>query len=239
MHREGALVKTLVQLADSLLDEFDVVELLTVLTDQCVKIIAADAAGLMLRSPEGDLRVMASSSPSMRILELFELQAEEGPCLDCYRSGVGIVNQNLLKNQRRWPHFVPEALGAGFQTVHALPMRLRGSIVGALNLFSRDTELMPAADVEVAQAMTDIATIAILQQRAMVDAKVINDQLNWALNSRIVIEQAKGIVAERLSINVDDAFAILRSHARSHKVQLSSVATEVVEGTLTEIFHKQ
>src|SRR6266446_3959547 len=135
MAREEMLARTLVELADTLVAEFDVVELLTLLTDRCVDVLDVAAAGLMLASPPGDLRVLASSSEAMRVLELFELQSQEGPCLDCYRTGEPVVNQDLAMVDGRWPRFGPEALAAGFHAVHALPMRLRGSVIGALNLF--------------------------------------------------------------------------------------------------------
>jgi GAF domain-containing protein len=232
MPREATLARTLVKLADTLVADFDVVELLTILADRCVEVLDVDAAGLMLVAPDGDLRVMASSSEAMRVLELFELQSEEGPCLDCYRTGQPVVNQDLAKVNSRWPRFAAEALAAGFQSVHALPMRLRGSVIGALNLFHVEPGEMVEADVEAAQALADVATIGILQHQAAVDANVINDQLNNALNSRIVIEQAKGVVAEREGLNMEQAFARLRTHARSHSLRLVDVAHDVIDGTL-------
>ena len=152
---------------------------------------------------------MASSSEAMRVLELFELQAQEGPCLDCYRTGEPVVNQDLATVDGRWPRFAAEALAAGFHSVHALPMRLRGTVIGALNLFHIEPGEMRPADVDAAQALADVATIAILQHRAALEAQVVNEQLNHALNSRIVIEQAKGMVAEREGLNMEQAFAAL------------------------------
>ena len=184
MPREALLAQTLVELADTLVADFDVVELLTLLTDRCVDVLDVGAAGLMLVAPEGDLRVMASSSETMRVLELFELQAQEGPCLDCYRTGQPVVNQDLATVDGRWPRFAAEALAAGFHSVHALPMRLRGSVIGALNLFHIDPGEMRPADVEAAQALADVATIAVLQHRAVLEAQRINEQLNHALNTR-------------------------------------------------------
>jgi GAF domain-containing protein len=186
----------------------------------------------MLAAPEGDLRVMASSSEAMRVLELFELQSQEGPCLDCYRTGQPVVNQDLATVNGRWPRFAAEALAAGFHSVHALPMRLRGTVIGALNLFHIEPGEMRQADVAAAQAMADVATIAILQHRATLEAQVINEQLNYALTSRIVIEQAKGIIAEREGLNMDQAFSTLRNHARYHNLRLVDVAHDVIEGTL-------
>jgi GAF domain-containing protein len=233
MPREAKLVRTLVELADTLVAEFDVVDLLTLLTDRCVDVLDVGAAGIMLVAPEGDLRVMASSSETMRVLELFELQAQEGPCLDCYRSGQPVVNQELTTLDGRWPRFAQEAIAAGFRSVHAMPMRLRGAVIGALNLFHVQPGEMRAADVDAAQALADVATIAILQHRATLEAQVLNEQLNHALNSRIVIEQAKGVVAERQGLNMDEAFATLRNHARNHNLRLAAVAREVVAGTLS------
>ena len=159
MPREALLARTLVELADTLVDDFDVVELLTLLTDRCVEVLDVAAAGLMVVAPEGDLRVMASSSETMRVLELFELQAQEGPCLDCFRTGQAVVNQDLATQNGRWPRFTAEAMAAGFSSVHAIPMRLRGTVLGALNLFHLEPGLMRPADVDVAQAFADVATI--------------------------------------------------------------------------------
>jgi GAF domain-containing protein len=225
-------VSTLVELADTLVADFDVVELLSLLADRCVEVLDVGAAGLMLVAPDGDLRVMASSSEAMRVLELFELQAHEGPCLDCYRSGRPVVNQDLATVNGRWPRFAPEALAAGFRSVHALPMRLRGSVIGALNLFHAEAGEMTSPDVEAAQALADVATIAILQHRATLEAQVVNEQLLHALNSRVVIEQAKGMVAERAGLDMEQAFTALRTYARSHNMRLVDVAEAVIGGAL-------
>jgi GAF domain-containing protein len=232
MSREALLARTFVELADTLVADFDVVELLVLLTDGCVDVLDVGAAGLMLAAPEGDLRVMASSSEAMRVLELFELQSQEGPCLDCYRTGQPVVNQDLATVNGRWPRFAAEALAAGFHSVHALPMRLRGTVIGALNLFHIEPGEMRQADVVAAQAMADVATIGVLQHRAALEAQVLNEQLNHALNSRIVIEQAKGIIAEREGLNMEQAFSALRDHARYHNLRLVDVAGDVIDGTL-------
>ena len=232
MAREALLARTLVELADTLVDDFDVVELLTRLADRCVDVLDVDAAGLMLVAADGDLRVMASSSETMRLLELFELQSHEGPCLDCYRTGQPVVNQDLATVNGRWPRFAAQALEAGFHSVHALPLRLRGTIIGALNLFHIEPGEMRPADVDAAQALADIATIAILQHRAVLETQHVNEQLHHALNSRVVIEQAKGMVAEREDLNMEQAFNLLRHHARNHNLRLADVASDVINGTL-------
>ena len=231
MTRESVLARTLVELADTLVDDFDVVDLLTLLADRCVEVLDVQAAGIMLAAPDGELRVMASSSEAMRVLELFEIQAREGPCLDCHHTGRAVVNQDLDGNDR-WPRFVPQAIDAGFRSAHALPMRLRGSVIGALNLFRAGVGEMGPADVEVAQAFADVATIAILQHRAALEARVLAEQLTHALSSRVVLEQAKGMVAERLDVGMEGSFATLRNHARHNNLRLSDVARSVIDGAL-------
>lgn len=232
MPREAMLAAAFVKLADTLVADFDVVELLTILVDRCVEVLDVEAAGLMLVSPGGDLRVMASSSEAMRVLELFELQAQEGPCLDCFHTGRAVVNQDLAASRERWPRFTAEALAAGFSSVHALPMRLRGSVLGALNLFHAEPGEMRQSDIDSGQALADVATIAILHHRAAQEAQILNEQLNYALNSRIVIEQAKGMIAEREGFSVDRAFAKMRNHARNHNLRLVDVADAVITGEL-------
>jgi len=231
MPREALLARTLVELADTLVDDFDVVELLTLLTDRCVDVLDVAAAGLMLVAPEGDLRVVASSSEEMRLVELFEIQSQEGPCPDCYRTGQPVMSPDLMDNPR-WPRFGPVALKAGFKSVHAIPMRLRGVTIGALNLFRADAGGLDEADVVAAQALADVATIGILQHRAGLQAHMVVDQLNHALNSRVMIEQAKGMLAERSGIDMGAAFTWLRKHARSHNLLLVDVAQAVIDGTL-------
>lgn len=232
MTREAVLARTLVELADTLVDDFDVVDLLTLLADRCVEVLDVQAAGIMLAAPDGQLRVMASSSEAMRVLELFEVQAQEGPCLDCHRTGEPVVNQDLEAKDGRWPRFAVEALEAGFRSAHALPMHLRGSVIGALNLFREDLGQLTPLDIEIAQAFADVATIAILQDRAAHEAQVLAQQLTHALTSRVILEQAKGIIAERLDLEMEQAFATLRHHARSHNLRLGDVARAVIEGSL-------
>jgi GAF domain-containing protein len=233
MSRETMLARTMVQLADSLVEDFDVVDLLTLLTHRCVDVLDVSTAGLIL-VVDGDLSLMASSSEAMKTLELFELQADEGPCMDCYHAGSAIVNLDLAsaETRERWPRFVPEALSAGFRSAHAVPMRLRGTILGALNMFREDIGELGADDVAAAQALADVATIAILQNRATVQAQILNEQLNRALTSRIIIEQAKGVLAERGSLQMDESFARLRGYARDNNRRLVDVAQDVITGVL-------
>jgi GAF domain-containing protein len=230
MARETLLARALVELADNLVSDFDVAELLTVLTDRCVDVLDVAAAGIMLASPAGDLRVMASSSEAMRLLELFELQTQEGPCLDCYTTGLPILDVDLGGADARWPLFAERATAAGFRTVHALPMRLRGTVLGALNMFHIEAGQMRLADIAAAQALADVATIAILQHRAAAEAKLLNEQLSEALNTRIVIEQAKGMIAQQRDVDMQAAFTTLRHHARTHNLRLADLARDVIAG---------
>jgi len=231
--RETALAQTFVELTDTLVADFDVVELLTLLTGRCVELIGVNAAGIMLANPDGELRVLASSSEAMRLLELFELQSQDGPCLDCFRTAQPVWHADLTAATGRWPRFAPVALAAGFRSVQALPMRLRGAVIGALNLFHTETGEMKPEDASIAQALADVATIAILHHSAALEAQVVNAQLNFALNSRIVIEQAKGMIAEREKLSMEGAFAALRSYARNHNLRLADVARDVTTGDLS------
>lgn len=231
--REALLAQTFVQLADTLLDEFDIIDLLTALTDRCLDLLDVGAAGILLADNRGVLHVVAASSEQMKLLELFQLQNMEGPCLDCYTSGQPVVNENLAENDR-WPHFGPEARSLGFQSVSALPLRLRDQTVGTLNVFVDDRVTVTDDDLSIAQALADAATIAILQDQAARQSQLLVDQLNYALNSRITVEQAKGVLAERAQIDMDEAFARLRAYARSHRVKLSQLAADLVSGSMSQ-----
>jgi GAF domain-containing protein len=230
--RTETLARTLVEVADALVGDFDIVELLTLLTDRCVEVLDVAAAGIMLASPNGELRVMASSSEATRVVELFEYQSKQGPCLDSYRTGAPVVNVDLGVTDGPWPRLAAEAVFEGFQSVHALPMRWRGTVIGALNLFRTHTGQMAPADAATAQALADVATLAVVQHRAVVAAQLVNDQLQQALDSRVAIEQAKGVVAEGSGVNMEQAFASLRNHARRNNLRLVDVATGVIDGQL-------
>lgn len=226
------LSRVFVELADTLVQEFDVVDFLTVLARRSAELLHATEAGVILADEHGTLRYVASSHESARMLELFELQNAEGPCLDCYRNNERIVNQSLADVPSRWPRFAPEATRLGFAMVHALPMRLRGSVVGAVNVFAATDAPVTDDEVEIGQALADIATVALLQERSIREAHVLNEQLQGALESRILIEQAKGMLAERMRLDVDAAFAELRRYARETNTRLRDVCTSVLDGTL-------
>ncbi len=232
MTRESEVVRVLVEMADTLVDDYDVVELLTGLAGRSVSMLGASAAGVMLASPAGSLGLVASSSEAMRLLELFELQAREGPCLDAFRTGEPVGHEVLRAGSGRWPTFSEAALGAGFRSAFALPLRLRDVTLGALNLLMTGQSPMDEADVIVARAFADLAAVSIVQHRASAQAQLVNEQLTAALNSRIVIEQAKGVLSERAGVDLTEAFARMRAYARNGNFRLTDVAQAAVDGTL-------
>lgn len=231
MTRESAIIQSLVEIADTLVDDFDVVEMLTRLADRCVGLLGVSAAGVMLASPRGELRLVASSSEAMRIVELFELQAQEGPCLDAYRTGERSEPEDL-SDGGRWPRFSEVARAAGFLWACALPLRLRDKTIGALNLFSDEPFPIDDEDAVVAKAFADLAAISVVQHRAASETQLVNEQLTEALTSRVLIEQAKGVIYERAAVDMDEAFARLRSYARSNNLRLTDVAKAAIAGTL-------
>lgn len=232
MTREADVVRSLVEMADTLVDDDDVIDLLTGLADRCVRLLNVSAAGVMLASPAGSLGLAASSSEAMRLLELFELQAREGPCLDAFRTGEPTGYEDLTAGSGRWPSFSAAALDVGFQSASALPLRVRDVTIGALNLLSVSRSPMDEADVIVARAFADVATLSVVQHRVSAQAERLNEQLSAALTSRIVIEQAKGVVSERAGITLGEAFARLRAYARNRNLLLADVAQAAVDGTL-------
>ena len=232
MAREADVVRSLVEMANTLVDDFNVVDLLTGLADRCVSLLGVSAAGVMLASPAGKLGLVASSSEAMRLLELFELQAQEGPCLDAFRTGERVGPENLEVGPPRWPSFCAAAYMAGFRSASALPLRLRDTTLGALNLLSATAAPVAEADLIVARAFADLAALSIVQHRASAEAQRLNEQLSGALTSRIVIEQAKGVIAERAGTPLTEAFSRLRVYARHHNRRLTEVAQAAVDGTL-------
>lgn len=226
------LLDTLVSLVDTMVDDYDIIEFLHGLAERCVALLRVSEAGIMLVAPDGRLQYAASSAEQMRLMELFEIQIDEGPCLDAYRSGLPVMSVSPDDADRRWPQFAPHARAAGFASIAAVPLRLRDIRIGALNLFSATPIQLGDDDLRLAQVMADIATIGILHQRALQDSETLSAQLTVALSSRVVIEQAKGIIGERLHIGVDDAFHMLRSFARKHERPLGECARGVVDGSL-------
>jgi transcriptional regulator with GAF, ATPase, and Fis domain len=225
------LSEAFVELTDTMVAGFDVIDFLHVLTDRSVQLLDVSAAGLLLADPRGELRVVAASSEAARLLELFQLQNDQGPCLDCFRTGRPVAAGDLAAAAARWPRFAPAAQRAGFTAVQALPMRLREQVIGALNLFRVDRGAFAPASVRVGQALADVATISLLHERGMRHSDILNEQLQAALNSRVIIEQAKGKLAERLGVDMDQAFALLRDRARASNRRLSDLARAFIDGT--------
>ena len=228
------LSDTFVELADTMVADFDVIDFLHLLTDRSVALLAASAAGVVLADPRGELRLAAASSEQAGLLELFQLQNDEGPCLECFRTGRAVTASDLASPDRPWPRFAEAATRAGFATVEALPMRLRDQVIGALNLFGAGPTRFDPADLRIGQALADVATIGLLHERNVRRRETVAEQLQGALNSRVVIEQAKGKLAERLSIDMDRAFKMLRDYARNSNQHLTDVARDFVDGATAD-----
>ena len=225
--RETQVLDAVVSIVDRLLIDFDVVDLLTELTERCAQLLDVSAVGLLLGDPFGKLHLLAATSEKARELELFQLQAQEGPCLDCYASGTAVSVADLKVAAARWPVFVPAALNGGFASVHAVPMRAAGDPMGALGLFGVRAGALTDSDLVIAQTLAHVACVAILQEQAPTSAEVI-PQLRAVLTSRIVIEQAKGFVREILDVPVEDAFKILRAFSHAHGEHLTDVARKLM-----------
>jgi hypothetical protein len=232
MNREQRIVQVFVHLTDTMVDDFDVVEFQHRLVNDCVELLDCAEAGLLLVDAAGGLRVMASSSERANALELLQTQNREGPCFECYRTGQPVFSENLAEDSERWSTFAPTALRMGFASAQAFPMRVRGETVGALNLFRATPGRISPGDMTLGQGIADIATVALLQERALRESRSVVEQLQTALTSRVIIEQAKGVLAEQAQISVDAAFARLRAHARQHNLRLSEVARELIDGRL-------
>jgi GAF domain-containing protein len=222
------LSDTFIELADTMVADFDILDFLHMLTDRTVALLGASAAGVMLADPRGELRVAAASTEEAGLLELFQLQNDQGPCLECFRTSRPVTAADLSAAAQRWPQFAQAAVQAGFVTVEALPMRLRDQVIGALNLFRAEPGSFDPADLRIAQALADVATIGLLHERNVRRRETVAEQLQAALNSRVVIEQAKGKLAERLGIDMDRAFTMLRDYARTTNQHLTDVARDFV-----------
>lgn len=227
-----------VEVADTLVDEFDLLDFLHMLAGRVAGLVRGGAVGLMLADQRGRLEFVAGSNENVRLVELFQLQNKEGPCFEAYRTGTPVINVDLRAATARWSGFAPRAVAAGFLAVHAFPLRLRDQVIGALNVFldNADSEFS-AEDAAIVQALADVAAIGLLQERAIRRGEALTEQLQGALNSRIVIEQAKGAVAQAKGISVDEAFTAIRAYARRHNRRLTDVANAVVtdRGKLIEL----
>jgi GAF domain-containing protein len=226
--REREVADAFVSLATSLAEGYDVLELLSELTADCARLLDIASAGLLLADRRGVLHVLAASSEETRALEIFQIQREQGPCLDCFHSKTPVLVASLDKEAERWPQFAKAALNAGFRSVHAVPMRLRDNVLGTLGLFGTAAGVLNDADLRLAQALADVASVALIQGRIAEDQETVNQQLQTALNSRIVLEQAKGILAQLGDVDMNGAFAHLRRYSRDHNWRLSDLAAALV-----------
>lgn len=229
MDNYSQLAQAFVGLADTLVDDYDAVELAQQLVDNSMVLLPIAAAGILIGDIHGELHVLASSSEQTRLLELLQIEADLGPCLLAYRTGAQVVVEDLRVDPQRWPDFAERAAQYNYRSVVALPLRLRQERVGALNLFGKEVGSLGQGDIQVGQALADVATIGILHQRILTQSDLINQQLQSALNTRVIIEQAKGVLAERGSVDMDQAFTMLRNHARMTRQRLADVARAVVE----------
>ncbi|MGZ4661923.1 MAG: ANTAR domain-containing protein [Arthrobacter sp.] len=222
-----------VKIADTLVADYDVFDLLHTLVDESVATLDAAAAGLVLADPAGDLQVMASTSEESQLVEVLQLEAGEGPCVDCFRTGAVVAIHDIASDGSRWPTFQASALSQGFRSLHAVPMRLRSRTIGALNLFRREPGPLGAEDAAIAQAFADVATISLLQERALRESALINEQLQRALSTRILIEQAKGVISHTANVDMNRAFTLLRDYARAHNQTIYDTAENVINRTVT------
>jgi transcriptional regulator with GAF, ATPase, and Fis domain len=227
---ERQLAEAFVEMADTLVDDFDLLEFLHRVTVRCAEVLGVSAAGIMLTDQRGALRVIAASTEKTRLLELLQMQTNEGPCPECFHTGQPVAVADVNASRARWPLFADQAGQAGFASTHALPMRLRTDIIGALNLFHTERGALPANTIRLGQGLADVATIALLQARTITHRETLAEQLQTALNSRVVIEQAKGVIAERHQLDMSQAFTLLRNTARDRNRRLSELARTVVDG---------
>ncbi|MET4640103.1 GAF and ANTAR domain-containing protein [Mycetocola sp. 2940] len=230
--REGQLVDAFATLADTLVDDYDAVELLQTLVDNCRDLLDVTAAGILLTNSDGELEVVASTSEASRLVEVMQLSAQAGPCVECFITGETVSVPEISKAPDKWVAFRESAARQGFASVYALPMRLRETTIGALNLLRAETGELNDRDVRAAQALADVATIGILHARSLRESDAVRDQLQRALNSRIVIEQAKGVLSQTHNVSTDEAFTLMRLYSRSHGLLLSSVAEKLVSRSL-------
>ena len=230
----GRSAQVFVEMADTMVDNFDVIEFLQMVTARTSELTNATACGLLLADQRGRLQFMAASEERAELLELFQAQTQEGPCQDCFHEGKPVVNADLTEAGDRWPQFAPRAVESGYKSVHAFPLRLRDDVLGALNMFGAETgALLDDTDITMVQAMADVATIGLLQERAIRHGEVLTEQLQLALNARVVIEQAKGMIAQTVGCTVDEAFDLLHTYCQRNHQRLSQTARDFVTNPAT------
>lgn len=230
--REQRITEAFVTVADTLIADYDVIDLLHTLVDVCTNVLDVNSGGLLLADESGELQLMASTSEQADFVEIMQLAAGVGPCLDCYSTGMPVSVGDIAEDGAQWPTFQKAALQQGFAAVYATPLRLRGKVLGAMNLFRSEVGVLNAPDAAVAQALADVATIGILQERSIRETGIVTEQLQRALESRILIEQAKGVLSAMGLMSVDAAFEALRTYARRNNLPLRTVAEGVTNRSL-------
>lgn len=230
--RDEKLLATFAKLADTLVADYDVVDLLQTLVDTCQDLLDTAAAGILLAAASGELEVIASTSEASRLVETMQLGAEAGPCIESFHTGQVVSVPDISRAPEEWSRFRDSALEQGFVAVHAIPLRLRDTTIGTLNLLSDTVGELEEFDAIAAQAFADVATIGILHERSLRESTLLAEQLQTALNRRTVIEQAKGVVSYRQQVPMDEAFALIRNYARSHQLPVSQVAARLVDMSL-------
>lgn len=222
-----------VKLAETLVDEYHVLDLLQTLVEETVSLLDAAAVGLLLADSHGELQVVASTNEESQLVEILQLQAGAGPCVECFKTGAVITIDSIDSMDQRWPEFRAAALSQGFHSIHAVPLRVRDRTIGAMGLFGRDIGALTAEDSAIGQALADVATIGLLHERTIRESTLVNDQLQRALNSRVLVEQAKGVISQTKGVDLNDAFNMIRRYSRSHNIGLQEAARNIVRGSLT------
>jgi GAF domain-containing protein len=230
--RQALTATAFVELVDTLVSDFDVIDLLTGLTGRCVELLGAAAAGVLLADVDGTLRVIGASTEQIHLLELLQIQNQQGPCLDSFVTGAVVINADISRGSP-WPTFAAASTEAGFPSVCAIPLLVKDVILGCLNLFMSEPVELSDADFALAKALADVASIAIVQDQATRASATRETHLQHALQSRIAIEQAKGMIAESSGLDMDGAFNRLRKFARDNNRGLTGVAEAIASGSLS------
>lgn len=228
----SGLLRTLIAMADTLVADFDLPDFFQNLVERAADLFGAESAGLLMTGERVGIDLVAYTPESIGFVELLQLQVEQGPCLDAIRTRTPVRAADLAADADRWPRWSPRALDAGVRSVYATPMRLRDRTLGALNLFSARPDALTDADLVGVQALTDVATIGLLHERNARDQDVLSRQLQVALTSRVVLEQAKGVIAGRSTLDPERAFTALRAYCRNTNSKLGPTARAVIAGDL-------
>ncbi len=227
--REGRLVTTFVTLADTIVASYDVVELLQRLVEACAETLDVADAGILLAEPDGTLSVVASTGERGHLADVLKA---DGPCVEAFVTATVIDVENIETAAGSWPRFAGGSHALGFRSVVAIPMTLRGMVIGTLNLFRSEPGAFGELDRAAARGLAEVATIGILHERTLRESTIAREQLQHALDSRVVIEQAKGVISQLNDLDMDAAFALLRRFSRSNNLSVRDVATRVVNREL-------